>query len=220
MVLTEERGVKFGLDRVRPHPAHPAVAHPAVAPPAVAPPGQPLTKASILPSPATALQATVADLVPQYSAALYRVAHAVLRSRTEAEDVVQETFLRVLQHRGDLAVIRDMRVWLIRIAWRLALDRRRKLQPDQMDRTFAEALVDRDLPADAALAEAQQFTRVLEQIDRLPKPEREVLLLAAANEMATAEMAAVTGRSESAVRALLFRARTRLKERLNHGSAR
>lgn len=168
----------------------------------------------------SAAEAIVAALVPVYAGVLFRVAHAVLRNRAEAEDVVQETFLRVLQHADELAAVREMRVWLIRVAWRLALDRRRRIRPEQMDRSFAEALVGRDLPADAAMEEAQRFRRVLVEIDRLPKLERQVLLLAAAEEMGTVEMAEVLGRSESAVRALLFRARTRLKERLGAGMGR
>ncbi len=156
----------------------------------------------------------VAALVETYAGVMFRVAHAVLRSRAEAEDVVQEAFLRVVRHRGALGEVREMRVWLVRIAWRLALDRRRKLRPEQMDRVFAESLAARDVSADAAMAQAEEFARVLREMERLPRAEREVLALAATEEMSAAEMAEVVGRSESAVRALLFRARARLKERL------
>ena len=65
-----------------------------------------------------------AELVEAYSTLLFRIAHSVLRSRTEAEDVVQDVFIRVLEHRLTLSTVRDMRVWLVRIAWNLALDRR------------------------------------------------------------------------------------------------
>jgi RNA polymerase sigma-70 factor (ECF subfamily) len=58
---------------------------------------------------------------------------------------------------------------------------------------------------------------VLSEMERLPKAERNILLLSAIEELDTAEMAEVLRRSESAVRALLFRARTRLKERLEKG---
>jgi RNA polymerase sigma-70 factor (ECF subfamily) len=61
---------------------------------------------------------------------------------------------------------------------------------------------------------------VLREMERLPKGEREALLLSAVDELGTAEMALVLGRSESAVRALLFRARTRLRERLETGAGR
>lgn len=160
------------------------------------------------------------SLVESYSRLLFRVAYSVLRSRADAEEVVQEVFVRVLEHRGSLDTVRDMRVWLVRIAWNLSLDRRRRIRPEQMDAGFAAALVSGSVPADQVLDEAEQMRRVLGELDRLPKPERQALLLSAVDELGTAEMAEVLGRSESAVRALLFRARTRLRERLEKGGAR
>jgi RNA polymerase sigma-70 factor (ECF subfamily) len=61
---------------------------------------------------------------------------------------------------------------------------------------------------------------VLRELERLPKAERNVVLLSVVEELGTAEMAEVLGRSESAVRALLFRARTRLRDRLEEGEGR
>jgi RNA polymerase sigma-70 factor, ECF subfamily len=156
-------------------------------------------------------------LVETYSALLFRVAHSILRSRAEAEDVVQDVFVRVMEHPLSLPAVRDMRVWLIRIAWNLAIDRRRRIRPEQMDESFAESLVARSVPADKALDEARRMRAVLREVERLPKGERYVLLLSALEELSTAEMAEVMRRSESAVRALLFRARARLRERLDRG---
>ena len=161
----------------------------------------------------------LADLVATYSALLFRVAHSVLRSRAEAEDVVQDVFVRVLEHRHSLLTVRDMKVWLIRIAWNLAIDRRRRIRPEQMDESFAEGLAASNVAADRALDEAQRMRSVLREMERLPKAERHVLLLSAIEELGTAEMAQVLGKSASAVRALLFRARTRLRERLERGGA-
>jgi RNA polymerase sigma-70 factor (ECF subfamily) len=159
----------------------------------------------------------LADLVETYSALLFRVAHSVLRSRAEAEDVVQDVFVRVLEHRHTLLTVRDMKVWLIRIAWNLAIDRRRRIRPEQMDESFAQGLAASNVAADRALDEAQRMRSVLREMERLPKAERHVLLLSAIEELGTAEMAQVLGKSASAVRALLFRARTRLRERLERG---
>jgi RNA polymerase sigma-70 factor, ECF subfamily len=156
-------------------------------------------------------------LVETYSALLFRVAHSVLRCRSEAEDVVQDAFVRVVERRRTLPGVRDMRVWLIRITWNLAIDRRRRIRPEQMDENFAESLVARSVPADQALDEAQRMKAVLRELERLPKAERHVLLLSSLEELGTAEIAKVLGRSESAVRALLFRARTRLRERIERG---
>lgn len=155
-----------------------------------------------------------------YSTLLFRVAYSVLRSAAEAEDVVQETFLRTLQHRGTLPAVRDMRVWLTRIAWNLAIDRRRRIRPDQMDQAFADSLVAANQRADQILDEAQHIKAVLDEIEKLPRDERHALLLSSLEELQTAEIAAILGRTESAVRALLFRARTRLRERLKKGGYR
>ena len=162
-------------------------------------------------------EADLAAIVGTYAPLLFRVAHSVLRSRTEAEDVVQDAFVRVVEHRRTLADIRDMRVWLIRIAWNLAIDRRRRIRPDQMDEFFAGQLAAASVPADVALEEAQRMKAVLREMERLPSAERDVLVLSAIDELTTGEMAAVLGRSESAVRALLSRARARLRERLARG---
>ena len=156
----------------------------------------------------------LAALVELHANLLFRVAHSVLRNAHEAEDVVQDTFVRVLQHRSDLPAVRDQRVWLVRIAWNLALDRRRRLRPEQMDGVFAASLAARIASADRILDEAERLQRVLLAMDALPKAERAALLLNAVEEMSTHEIAGVLGKSESAVRALLFRGRTRLKERL------
>jgi len=157
------------------------------------------------------------DLVPlvhDYSGLLYRVALSLVRNPAEAEDVVQDVFLRVLERKRELAAIVDLRPWLVRIAWNLALDRYRRVRPRQMDDLFAEALVSADLPADQALDEAGRIRQVLGAIERLPGKEREALLLSAMDELSTVEIAAVLGRSESSVRSLLFRARAHLRQRL------
>jgi RNA polymerase sigma-70 factor (ECF subfamily) len=156
----------------------------------------------------------LAAIVDAYAALLFRIANSVLRSRTEAEDVVQDVFLRVIEHRCSLSQVRDMRVWLIRIAWNLALDRKRRKRPEQLDEAFTQSLASATMPADTAMREAQRFRAVLREIERLPKAERHVLLLSAVEELDTTAMAGILGRSESAVRALLSRARARLRERL------
>lgn len=169
-----------------------------------------------LPVAQTALaEIDLAGLVSAYSPLLFRVAHSVLRSPTEAEDVVQDVFVRVLEHRRTLPQVREVRVWLIRIAWNLALNRRRKIRPEQMDELFAAGLVSNTLPADQALLASQQMRAVLLEMERLPQQEKQALLLSALEELTTSEIAKVMRKSESAIRALLFRARSRLRERLD-----
>jgi len=156
----------------------------------------------------------LAALVRDYSPLLYRVALSLLRNPSEAEDVVQDTFVRVLERRRQLCAIVELRPWLVRIAWNLAIDRTRSKRPQQLDEDFAAGLVSADLPADQALAEAGRIARVLAAMEKLPKQEREALLLSAVDELSAAEIGAILGRSQSSVRSLLFRARAHLRQRL------
>jgi RNA polymerase sigma-70 factor, ECF subfamily len=153
-------------------------------------------------------------LVRDHSGLLYRVALSLLRHPAEAEDVVQDVFVRVLQRQRELGDIVDIRPWLVRIAWNLALDRTRRIRPQQIDDGFAATLVSADIPADQAMAEAGRIRQVLGAMERLPKKERQALLLSAMDELSTAEIGAILGKTESSVRSLLFRARTHLRERL------
>jgi RNA polymerase sigma-70 factor (ECF subfamily) len=165
-------------------------------------------------------QLDVAALVSEYAALLYRVALSIVRQPAEAEDIVQETFIRLLQNSGQWKELREPRPWLVRIAWNLAIDRTRRVRPEQMDEATAVALVARELSAEDALVQARNLTCVLAQVDRLPKLEREVLLLSAFDELTNAEIAAVLRRSESSVRSILFRARAHLQERISALEAR
>jgi RNA polymerase sigma-70 factor, ECF subfamily len=156
----------------------------------------------------------ITALVEQYSTVLYRVAYSVTRNSAEAEDAVQETFLRVLRHRDELGEIRDHRVWLIRIVWNIVLDRKRraKTRPETEDiENFARLLISADVSADEHAIAAQQHAHILRQIDQLPEKERRVLLLSAFEELSTAQIAGILKTTESAVRARLFRARRQLQ---------
>jgi RNA polymerase sigma-70 factor (ECF subfamily) len=161
--------------------------------------------------------AEISSLATEYSALLFQVAFSVLRHASDAEDVVQETFLRVLKHRKKLAEIEDRRVWLVRIAWNLALDRKRRLRATPVVEEAEEILSNRaseDSSAEMALGAAQGCARILRLIDSLPRKEQEVLRLSAIEELGTPEIAAILKTTESSVRSCLFRARQRLRERL------
>jgi RNA polymerase sigma-70 factor (ECF subfamily) len=161
--------------------------------------------------------ADLTALVNEYSGTLYRVAFSISRNAAEAEDMVQETFLRVLRHRDRLPEIRDARVWLIRITWNLVLDRKRrqKTRPENEDISeLARVLPARELRADQVVISAQRHARVLELIDQLPGKERQALLLSALDELSNAEIASVLGVTESSVRSRLFRARRDLADKL------
>jgi RNA polymerase sigma-70 factor (ECF subfamily) len=162
---------------------------------------------------------TLAALVSQYAGTLYRVAFSVLRNPSDAEDAVQEAFLRVLRHRETLAEVRDQRVWLIRIVWNIVLDRKRraKTRPETDDvAELARVLPSDGLSAEARAAAAQHHAHVLSCVEKLPAKERRVLMLSAFEELTGVEIASVLGITESSVRSRLFRARNLMADLLQH----
>ena len=163
--------------------------------------------------------AALEALVSQYSGTLYRVAFSVLRNPADAEDAVQEAFLRVLRHRDTLNEVRDNRVWLIRIVWNIVLDRKRraKTRPETDDVSeLARVLPATGLSAEQLASAAQHHAHVLACIDQLPAKERQVLMLSAFEELTSVEIASILGITESSVRSRLFRARNLMAGLLNH----
>jgi len=146
-------------------------------------------------------EATLAALVSQYAGTLYRVAFSVLRNPSDAEDAVQEAFLRV------------------RIVWNIVLDRKRraKTRPETDDvADLARVLPTAGLSAEEIAAAAQHHAHVLGCVDQLPPKERQVLMLSAFEELTSVEIADVLGITESSVRSRLFRARNLMAGLLNH----
>lgn len=159
----------------------------------------------------------ITALVAEYSTTLYRVAYSVTRNSAEAEDIVQETFLRVLRHQNKLGEIRDARVWLVRIAWNLALDRKRrsKTRPETEDiADLVRTLPSAERRADDEAISAQEHAHIVALIDQLPAKERHALLLSALEELSTAEIASICSTTESSIRSRIFRARRELAQLL------
>jgi RNA polymerase sigma-70 factor (ECF subfamily) len=159
----------------------------------------------------------LAAVVEQYAPTLYRVAFSVLRNTADAEDAVQEAFLRVLRHRDSLGEVRDQRVWLVRIVWNIVLDRKRraKTRPEtDVVSELARVLPATGLTAEDRAAAAQHHARVLALVDTLPAKEREVLVLSAFEELSSVEIASILGITESSVRSRLFRARNLMADLL------
>jgi RNA polymerase sigma-70 factor (ECF subfamily) len=154
--------------------------------------------------------------VREHARLVYRVAYSVLRNHHDAEDATQETFLRVLRYQRELAGVRDVRAWLARIAWRVAVGRRRKaaeVSLDEMDTVIAQ-IRSRATEANEALIGSEMQQLLGKLMATLPPKLRDPLTLSTVEEMSPADIAEVLGVREAAVRSRLFRARQILRERL------
>jgi len=155
--------------------------------------------------------------VEQYARTVYRVAYSVLRNHHDAEDAVQETFLRLVRHPKGWAAVRDRRAWLARVAWRVALDRRRAAPEISLEDAAGAVRVLRAAGAGAdEIAEREQMTALLAKlIATLPEDLRNVVTLSTVEELTSPEIAEVLGIPEGSVRERLMRARSLLKEKLS-----
>ena len=142
----------------------------------------------------------------------FRVAYGVLRHREDAEDVAQEAFARAFRSFGQLRDRERFRAWLVRTAWRLALDRRR----GDRRRIAREAVVEPqpESSAEQVASTRERASHLWSAIDELPDKLRVVIVLSGIEGHDTRELAALLGIPEGTVRSRLFTARKALAERL------
>ena len=152
----------------------------------------------------------------------FRVAYSVLRHRQDAEDVAQEAFVKAYRSFRQLRDRDRFRAWLVRITWRLAIDRQRGERrrvardrspeglrhiPSEVAQGFSPAL-ERDLVAN------ERAAQLWEAIDALPEKLRVVVILAGIQEHDLREVARLLDLPEGTVKSRMFLARQRLKEQL------
>jgi RNA polymerase sigma-70 factor (ECF subfamily) len=140
----------------------------------------------------------------------FRVALSVLRHREDAEDVAQEAFAKAYRSFRQLRDRDRFRAWLVRMTWRLALDRRRS---DQR-RAARELVVGEPQALTNPPAQSERLAEIWRAIDDLPKKLRIVVVLANVQGHDLAEVATLLKIPEGTVKSRLFKARTQLKDRL------
>src|SRR5688500_2993997 len=143
----------------------------------------------------------------------FRVAYSVLRQREDAEEVAQEAFAKAYRSFRQLRDRERFRAWLVRMTWRMAIDRQRS----NRRRAVREA---HDVPTavpsvDDAVGARQRAAAVWEAIDVLPEKLRVTIVLAGIEGHDTREVAALLDLPEGTVKSRLFLARQQLKERLS-----
>ena len=153
------------------------------------------------------------ELVKRYAAKLSRFAERLLRDGTEAEDVVQETFLRLWQRAGDYQPKARVTTWLHRIAHNLAVDRLRA-----RGRTLPLA-EEEEMPTSARqptlLDEKRRVVALEAALAALPERQATAIVLVHLHGLTGAEAAEVLGVGVEAVESLLARGRRALKSELS-----
>ncbi|MGH9734808.1 MAG: RNA polymerase sigma factor [Candidatus Acidiferrales bacterium] len=172
---------------------------------------------SYLPARGAATRIDEAALAQQFEQRLadcptlaYRVALGVLRNTAEAEDVAQEAMLRAYRNFHRLRDRERFRAWLVRTAWRLALDRIRSAgRQERRERVVIEQSCS-ETGVEGVIATREFERKLAAALDELPEKLRMVIVLAAIEGYDTREVAKLVGVPEGTVKSRLHHARKRL----------
>ncbi len=164
-------------------------------------------------------------LIEQYHYRLFRYVLYLTGSQEAAEDLFQETWVRVIDRGHQYNGKSKFETWLFTIARNLVIDfqRRKKsltalIDPDKGEQMLQLEAADTPSPADWAVAH-EESERVAGALSRLPAAYREVLLLRFQEELSLEEIAAVVAAPLSTVKSRLYRGLTELREMLEGGTA-
>jgi RNA polymerase sigma-70 factor (ECF subfamily) len=146
----------------------------------------------------------------------FRVAYGVLRHAADAEDVAQEALLKAYRNFGRLREPARFRGWLVRIVFRMALDRWRSVKRREKRETEWEQPEQRAAgPSVEELAASSEFQSRLERaMEELPEKFRLVVLLAGIEGYTLEEVSGMLGIPIGTVKSRLFFARKKLAEKL------
>ncbi|HLK65272.1 MAG TPA: sigma-70 family RNA polymerase sigma factor [Bryobacteraceae bacterium] len=164
------------------------------------------------------------ELVRRYEGKIFRLAQHVTQNREDAEDVLQETFLKAYEHLDQFKGDSKFYTWIVRIAVNQALMKLRRRKTDKsvsLDETIdtGEDTITREIAAWDEDPE-QRFSReelgdILDSaVDSLEPPYRSVFVLRDIDELSTEETAEALNLSVPAVKSRLLRARLQLREKL------
>lgn len=164
--------------------------------------------------------AAFGELVERHRGAVYRAALAALRNAADAEDVAQEALVLAFRHIGQFRGEASVRTWMVSIAWRLCLSRRRRriwrLRRKMANDYELNEVSAATLSPEALIVSAEFVATVRRQIQRLPPKLRDALLLTAAGDMTQEEIAAALKIPAATFRGRVLDARRRLKQKLGH----
>jgi RNA polymerase sigma-70 factor (ECF subfamily) len=164
------------------------------------------------------------ELVNRYERKIFRLTMNITRNREDAEDAMQDAFMKAYSHLNNFQEDSRFYTWLVRIAANEALMRLRKRRPNQVsldepvegeDDLMPREIQDWGPSPEQRLAQSEMHKILDQVIDQLDPDFRTVFVLRDIEELSTEETAAALGISVPAVKSRLLRARLKLRQKLD-----
>ena len=146
----------------------------------------------------------VSQVVKEHGPALHGYVAALVGDYHLAEDVVSETYMRMLAHIGTYTYRAPFRAWLYRIAHNLAINAVRRERPVAGEEVLAQIVAAEDTP-EQAVQQSEERAALGRALLELTEEQQQVILLRFVAEQPTAEVARTLNKSEGSVKQLQFR---------------
>lgn len=147
-----------------------------------------------------------------YADRFYRVAYHLLESRQDAEDAVQELYLKLWASRSKLGDVRNPMAYGLALLKNICIDRVRRREVRSHEPLDA-VMKSTGISPDEGLAAKDMLERIMEEIDKLPDRQAEVMRLMALEDLGYEDISKRTGLSQVYVRVLVSAARKTIKQK-------
>ena len=141
---------------------------------------------------------------------IFRLALRITLSRAEAEDIVQDVLIKVWNRRDDLAEVDSIEAYSLTVCRNLSLDRLQRKENDNVNLDDAPPTEADDAPPDLQMIRNER----IDNIERLPIPQRAAMQLRDMEGKTYKEISAITGQTEEQVKVNIFRARQYIRKQI------
>jgi RNA polymerase sigma-70 factor (ECF subfamily) len=156
----------------------------------------------------------VLDQVKPYKDKVYRFAFNLVGNTMDAEDILQELFIKIWHKKDQFNDIENKEAWCMTVTRNMCIDKLRAKKKAASDISEHQNISDQGPTPDKSLEQKDSLNRVMKILEELPASQREIIHLRDVEGYTYKEIAEMTELTEDQVKVNLFRARQKLKEKL------
>ena len=145
---------------------------------------------------------------------LFSVAYRLMSNAQAAEDMVQETFLKLWMQRDKMEKVDNPEAYSITVLHRIFYDKMRAGHLQEVDKDVGSLQVSSSQNISKQLEEADEYQRIRQLITHLPEPQARIMLMRDIEDRSFEEISIETGLTEMNIRSILSRARKKIREQI------